>query len=89
MMRSQRSPFLLIAWRERFPDLSTMIIQAQGLVYSDLRGCAVGYLARMFVECDSFQWRIVVVVDGLNDVVGPAENGKGASGDVYLCRYRD
>lgn len=65
-------------------DLQSTIAQAHRFVYSNLGRGANCDFARGLIECYSFQWLLVVVVDGLNEIIQPFEYSKGIARDVCL-----
>lgn len=53
-------------------------------VYTDGARCARCYLSGQLIEGDSFQWFVIVIVDGLEESVVVGENGDGIATYVRL-----
>jgi hypothetical protein len=60
-------------WHSRnHPDLQSIVFEPKWLINADLFSCTSRDLACSLIESDGFERRIVVVVDGLENCLGPA-----------------
>lgn len=66
------------------PYLQRILIQAERSVNPDSIASGDCYLPGGFVECDGFQYSLVVIVDSLDEDIRVGEDGEGISCDIGL-----